>query len=121
MKNVFIKTIMALIFVGVLANYSSAQQFLLQTPPKDKTQFGIRFLKPDFDADVDFTALSGVYDLYTNIPISKKINLVASLPYSAYADDEESESEIGNIYIGLQRHQKSGRNKSSAYSFGRTW
>ena len=118
MKNLFIKTSSALIIVGVLYQFSSAQQFLFQTQPKDKSQFGIRFLKPNFEDDLDFTTFSGTYDLYANIPLGKNFNLMFSLPYSTYADDEESESEVGDIYLGLQSRKISGRNTNSTYSLG---
>jgi hypothetical protein len=75
-------------------------------------------LKPYFEADVDFSAFSGIYDLYANIPVRSNLNIVSSLPYSTYADDEESESEVGNLYIGLQMRQASHKNKSSIISFG---
>jgi len=103
MKNHFFKTVIAIIFIGLLFNSLSAQNLLFQTMPKDKPQFGLRFMRPNFDGDDDLSLLSGTYDLYFNIPVSPKLNLVGSLPYTIFsAKGEDSEGGIGSIYVGIQ-------------------
>ena len=119
MKNYLSKIVIAGILVSLLSNFVSAQTFLFQSLPKDNTQFGLRYLRPNFEADIDMSTFSGIYDLYVNIPASSSINLVGSIPFTAMAiEGEESESGIGDIYIGLQTRLESSTDNNSILSFG---
>lgn len=84
-----------------------AQTFLLQTPPEEKANVGLRFMRPNFKRDSGLSNESGTYDLYVNVPVSAKLNLVGSLPFTNIVTTEESESDIGNIYIGMQTRSSS--------------
>ncbi len=119
MKNYFIKTVMAGIFIGLLFSSISAQNFLLQTMPKNVSQLGLRFMRPNFEEDAELSLLSRTYDLYVNIPVSSKINLVGSLPFTTFAaKDEDSESGIGNIYVGFQTKPVPEFGNKSSLSMG---
>ena len=118
MKNLFFKSVLALVFVAILCNYASAQHLLLQSQPQDKPQFSLRYLHPNFESDVHLSTLSGIYNLSANIPISSNLNIVASLPYSTYTDEDESDDDFGNLYVGLQMHQLSSSTNKSVYSVG---
>ena len=118
MKNQIFQTVIAVIFICLLSNSISAQTFLFQGQPKDKAQFGLRYMRPNFEGDDEMTTLSGIYDFFINIPVSSTLNIVSSLPYSTYADDDISESDIGNLYIGLQSRSNFNRNKGLIWSFG---
>lgn len=90
-------------FICLLFNTASAQTFILQSLPEDKPKLGFRFLRPDFDWDVDMSLLSGIYELSFNVPVSSSINLIGSLPFTYVSvEDEDSESGIGNIFFGMQ-------------------
>ncbi len=87
--------------------------------PKDKPQLGLRFMRPNLDGDDDLSILSGAYDLYFNIPVSPKINLVRSLPYTIFsAKGEDSEGGIGSIYVGIQTKPMSESGNNSSLSLG---
>jgi hypothetical protein len=125
MKSRFRQTAVALGFVCFMVGSVSAQTFCFQSLPKDRPQLGCRFLHPFFDApDIDLSAVSGIYELYANIPVSPRINLVGSIPFitmkyeyprSEYGYDE---SGMGNIHIGMQYHPAAGDNRSSNVAFG---
>jgi len=103
MKNYFLKTVIASLVIASFCHNLSAQNLLFQTMPKDKPQLGLRFMRPKFEEDIDLSLLSGTYDLYFNIPLSPKLNLIGSLPYTVFsAKDEDSESGIGSIFVGIQ-------------------
>jgi len=119
MKKSIIQTVIVIIIIGLLFTSVSAQNLLFQTMPKDKSQLGLRFMRPNFDGDDDLSILSGAYDLYCNIPVSPKINLVGSLPYTIFsAKGEDSKSGIGNIYVGIQTKQMSESGNNSNLSMG---
>ena len=119
MKSHFFKTIIAAILIGLLVNSTSAQNFLFQGLPKDKPQFELRFMRPNFEGDVDLSTFSGIYDLHLKVPISPKMNLVSSLPLTTVdLDDEDSETGIGDIYIGIQTRHKSTSENRSVTSLG---
>jgi len=119
MKNQIFQTVIAVIFICLLFNSISAQTFLFQSQPKEKAQFGLRYMRPNFEGDDDMTTLSGIYDFYFNIPVKSTLNLVASLPYSTYSnDDDVSDNDIGNLYIGLQSRSKFSGDKGTILSIG---
>jgi hypothetical protein len=119
MKVHLFKTVIAGLFIGLLFTSISAQNLLFQTMPKEKPQLGLRFMRPNFEGDDDLSILSGTYDLYFNIPVSPKLNLVGSLPFATFSfKGEDSESGIGNIYVGIQTRQMSGTGDNSSLSMG---
>jgi hypothetical protein len=118
MKNSFFKTLVAGILFSVLVNCVRAQTFLFQGLPQQKSQIGLRFMRPDFKYGSDLSTLSGIYDFSVNIPLSQNLNLVGSIPYMTFKFENFSESGVGNIFIGLQTHSGFNKGKSSAGSFG---
>lgn len=119
MKDYGIKAAVAGILVGLLCHSVSAQTFLLQSLPEDNPQFGLRYLRPNFEWDVDFSTFSGIYDLSFSVPVSSNLNLVGSLPFTTVdSEGEKSESGIGNIYIGFQTRRLLTPEKTSSVSFG---
>ena len=119
MKNYFLKTVIASLVIASFCHNLSAQNLLFQTMPKDKPQLGLRFMRPKFEEDIDLSLLSGTYDLCLNIPISPKLNLVGSLPYTTFsAKGEDSESGIGSIYVGIQTKPMSESGNNSSLSMG---
>ena len=123
MKTHCCQTVVALVFVCLLFNSAAAQTFLFQSLPKDRPQVGCRYLHPYFDSPgLDITGISGVFDLYGNIPLTPKINLIGSVPFmtmnyeTPWAKDEKS--DIGNIDIGMQYRLQAADNKSSNLAFG---
>lgn len=119
MKTFPKKLVISGIFVFLLTFMVSAQSFLLENPPTDKTRFEFRYLRPFFEGSSDLSFLSGVYDLSVSIPVSSKLNVVGSLPFVTMdMKGGESESSIGNIYIGLQNRLKSTAEKGMTVSLG---
>ena len=60
---------------------SQAQNYLLQNVPAENIDLQLRFMHPATDTYSETTSLSGVYELILSIPVSDKVNLIASLPY----------------------------------------
>jgi hypothetical protein len=119
MKDCFIKIVLTCIFLILLLNSTQAQNVLLQSIPEDKLQFGLRYLRPNFDWYNDLSAFSGIYDLSVNIPFSSRINLVSSISFTTLATEYgDSENGIGNVYIGLQSRGKAASGKQSIKSLG---
>jgi hypothetical protein len=119
MRIHFIKSVFTAIFIGLFFTSISAQNFLFQTMPTNKPQLGLKFMRPNFKRGLDLSLLSGAYDLYFNIPVNSKINIVGSLPFATFsAKDEDSESGIGNIYVGFQTRQVSEFGNKTSLSIG---
>lgn len=119
MKNYFFNTVITGLFLSLLFGAVSAQNFMFQPMPSNKSQLGLRFLRPNFNWGDDLSLLSGTYDFYANIPISRETNLVGSLPFTAFsAKDEDSESGIGNIYVGFQTRPSSNQENKTSLSLG---
>ena len=72
------------------------------------------------------TTFSGVYQLYSSIPISSRLNIIWNIPYIntsydinyGYSQQSVSEGDIGNIFVGLQTKPKIIENQISIFSFG---
>jgi hypothetical protein len=87
--------------------------------PKDKSQFGFRYMRPHLDLETELSTFSGVYDFSANIPLSEKLNIIGSIPYVAYTfENSETENGLGNLFIGLQMHNGSKEKTSSVGTFG---
>jgi hypothetical protein len=119
MRNYFIKTIIAGIFIGLLFSSISAQNFQFQPVPSNKSQLGLRFMMPNFSRGDDLSMLSGAYDISVNIPISREINVLGSLPFTVFSENDHfSKSAIGNAYIGFQTRQSSKQEYKASLSLG---
>jgi hypothetical protein len=120
MKAILLKAILTGLGVGLLFAPISAQHFLLQNLPTNRSEFGLRFMRPNFsEDDGDLSLLSGVYDLNVSVPFGKDLAFIGSFPFSSYsAEDEDSESGIGNIYVGLQTRPSTSSTNKSSLSFG---
>lgn len=124
MGKINIKTI--LFFLFMILDVLSAQTLDLQTIPSNKKQFGISFNKPFFSTDRNLSTLSGVYQLYANIPLSSKLNIIGNIPYINTSYDfyypfghySFSASGLGNVFIGLQTKPKVLENRRSTFTFG---
>ncbi|MGE5806117.1 MAG: hypothetical protein ACM34M_10020 [Ignavibacteria bacterium] len=104
----------------------TAQTFNLLNIPSEKLQFGLRFDKAFYSQNYNYSSLSGVYDIDINIPLTSKLNLIASVPYiyTSYQVDyyvesgEFKEDGLGNIFVGLQTKSGSPEMNRSTISFG---
>ena len=91
-------------------NILLSQTLNLQMTPSEKTQFGFNFEKQFYDNDIEMSALSGVYQLYIDIPVSSKFNIIGNIPFinTSYEVDygygryNYDENGLGNIFIGMQ-------------------
>jgi len=126
MKNIKFKALLFSIIILSSPEFISAQTFNLQNIPSEKTQFGLRFDKAFYSDEYNYSTLSGVYELNLDIPLSRKLNLIASVPYihtSFQADyfvesGGYEEGGLGNIFIGLQTKPESPEDSRSTISFG---
>ncbi|MBU0474476.1 MAG: hypothetical protein KKF62_09960 [Bacteroidetes bacterium] len=123
-NSVKIKLIYLLMFLSI--NICLAQTINLQTLPDTTKQFGFSFDKTFYSSNYNMSAFSGVYQVYLNIPISSKLNLISSIPYINTNYDFETswwkyhyeKQGIGNIFIGIQTNKKIINNSRSVFSVG---
>ncbi len=110
--------VIAGLFIILLIESVSAQNFVMQPRAEEKAKIGLRFMHPNFSRASGLSTFSGAYDLHVNVPISARFNFVGSVPFNAFSiEDFNSESAIGDIYLGLQTRGASSSQGSSA-SFG---
>lgn len=121
MKMFRMKSVIAGIAIFLLPLIVSAQSFILQDPPTEKPKFTFRYFRPHFkESESSLSFLSGVYDFTVSIPLSAKVNIIGSVPFSAvgWKDFDESESSFGNISAGIQYRFNSTDEKATAVTFG---
>lgn len=108
----------AAVFFMILSLQSlGAQTFVCQNQAEDRTKFGLRFLRPNFEGEDGLSTFSGTYDFYANAPVSARLNLVASVPFHTFsAEGNEGESGVGNVYVGLQARTSSSDDGSTSVS-----
>lgn len=97
-----IASILLLFFL--VCNFSIGQNIELHEPPSDNTKIEFRWMKPFLAGSIDLSFPSAIYDLAVSIPISDKLNIYGSVPFSiAKVEDFEGESDTGNLEIGIQK------------------
>lgn len=84
------------------------QNLLMQDFPKQNISLNFRFLRPDFESH-EVNAFSGIYDFKMNLPISRKFDIVTSLPLVAYTRKNvrtyyygSDGNALGNWFLGIQ-------------------
>ncbi len=119
MKRSVFSLVLVIILVVFAAGNAAAQTFMFKNIPTDVSQFGLRFLRPDFEGESSLSTFSGVYDITLSLAVNEKWSIDAAFPYTRLASDENdfSESYMGNVYVGLQHISRNG-NGSSIWSFG---
>lgn len=118
MKKNVSKSVITGIIVFLFPLIAAAESFILEDSPGNKTKLSLRFLHPDFKEPGDLTFFSGVYDFSVRIPLGDKLNIVGTLPFSTMRAGGESESGIGNIYMGIQYSLKSTAETKAHVSLG---
>ena len=126
MGNINLKKILFFLILFTAPGIFYGQTLDLQTIPNNKEQFGFSFNKAFFTSSSNIFTLSGVYQLYTNIPVSSKLNIIGNIPfiYTSYnidypsALESISESGFGNIFLGLQIKPKVPESRISIFTFG---
>lgn len=94
--------------------------------PNESNQFAFSFEKPFYDGDDKSSILTGSYQLYCNVPISSKFNILGIIPFinvgidvnNIYYADDYNENGVGNIFIGLQTRPEFSDIGGSSISFG---
>ncbi len=120
------KAILISLIVFFAIDFLSAQTVNYQIMPSDKIQLGFNFDKTFYSENMQISALSGVYQLYFNFPVSSKLNLNIDVPFSylkseyntGYGVYNYDRKGIGNIFIGLQSNPIAVDNRRSIISFG---
>jgi hypothetical protein len=87
----------------LIAGPAAAQSLLMRDVPRDETRFDLRFMHPHFKGGERLSALSGVYDLSFDAPVSGRLNLVGRLPVMRFTfGEDQRETGFGNVYLGVQ-------------------
>jgi hypothetical protein len=116
-KNVS-KSVITGIIIFLLPLIAAAEWFILEDLPGEKTKLSLRFLHPNFKEPGNLTFFSGIYDFSIRKPLGDKLNIIGTLPFSTMRAGGESESGIGNIYMGIQYSLKSTAETKAHVSLG---
>lgn len=121
-----------IIIILIFSSNTYSQTLNLQSSPKNKIQLGLSFDKAIFsNTNVNLSALTGIFNFDLNIPVSQKLNIIGKIPILNYQSDisdpyiadgvtahDVSETNFGNLFIGLQTNHKSVEYRRSIYTFG---
>lgn len=126
-----LKSLVLFTIVFFAVEITSAQTFNFQSVPTEKKQFGVTFNKPFFKDEFNFSFSSNVFELYLNVPVSSRLNILANIPFVQFSyeykpilypgygyDYNRDESGAGNIFIGLQTNPELVDNRKTVISFG---
>jgi len=94
--------------------------------PSESNQFAFSFDKPFYNGEDNTSTLTGIYQLYCDVPISSKFNIVGNIPFINISNELDenyynysfSENGVGNIFIGLQTRPEFSEIGMSSISFG---
>lgn len=103
--NLSKKTLLA--SVALLCSLTSLQAQSPWLNNSGPSYFSFEFSKPSFADGVDLNFFSGVYDLSGSVQMSKKSELIVDIPIAHFGlkdndFDVDSETTIGNIYLGIR-------------------
>ena len=126
MISMISKSIKLYLLFLIPLNIIFAQTLNLQMIPREKKQFGFSFDRQIYDSDISLSTLSGVYQLYVNLPVSAKFNIIGNLPFvnTSYEVDygfgkyNYDKNGLGNLFIGMQTNPEIIDNKRSIITFG---
>jgi len=119
MRKLIFTTIVFLIVLILKTNYMSAQTFLFQNLPKEKSQISLRYMRPFYENGADLSFFSGIYDLSVNAPLSESYNFIGSIPFLTFnSEATEAKNGVGSIFLGLQTHWGFKNNGGSVVTFG---
>jgi hypothetical protein len=113
------KPLLSVILIILLYGLLSAQGFQIEQPPADHPRIDLTFLHPSFESDYNLTALSGIYHVDLNFPVSKNLNLVLGIPYSTWSSDTpDTEHGFGNFFAGIQTRSSDTTGLKPSGTFG---
>jgi len=78
-----------------------SQTFLIHNEMTGNTRAELRFLRPDFEGESSFSKLSGTYDLRIQFLVGGTAYMVLNFPISVVSIGNSTETEVGNVYVGL--------------------
>jgi hypothetical protein len=105
----------------IFSSPAMSQNLYVHPLPQETIRIGVKYLRPYFtqDADVEMKTMSGMYDIFMNMPMFKNFNFYVDVPIINQAyDDQTHGSGIGNVYLGLQTRPDSLDNIYTSTSFG---
>lgn len=119
------KKLLTVAFILILtAANGICQTLILNDFAKERVSFGFRYIRPDFEA-FTVTPFSGIYDFKINLPVSKKLDLVTSLPLIVYSRKSTKTyywgndgNALGNWFIGIQSKPKLDEKSFYDFIFG---
>ena len=96
------KILFSIMAISILTTSLFSQTMFLHSVPTNKPKVEVRYIHPYFP-DVNFSTLSGIYDLNIQMPIRTDLSIEASIPYIYFdAEDYDKKKCFKNIYLGVQ-------------------
>lgn len=118
------KTLYIILFAFILPLSVNAQTFMMQDFAKERVTLNFRYLHPDYDL-FTISPFAGIYDFKLNYPISRKLDLVTSLPLVVFNRKSTQTyyfgsdgNALGNWYLGIQSRSSLDSKSYSSFSFG---
>ncbi len=110
------------VLIGVLLfsqNYLFGQGLKIKSPAPETVGIDLTFLSPSFENASELSMFSGIYQLDLSIPFNEKLNILAGMPFSTWAANAgETESSIGNLFIGAQTRSTDSTGMRPSAIFG---
>ena len=110
----FLKNTIPLLILLLGFSISGYSQSVWIPENHNESQVGLELKIPSFDDGLGFEAPSSSFYLYSHIPLNEHIALQLDLPVSHVSVTGDSETAIGNPYIGIQ----SGINADLKFDLG---
>ena len=108
----------------ILSASNNAQFFILKKSPLNSASVDLKFTHPvlknnDLLNQYDQAIYSGSYDFDVSIPVSNSLNINILIPVSLIKNwNADSETDIGNIYLGVQTKNQFSKIRSLRFSVG---
>jgi len=106
MRRPVLKSLTVVILMWLLAMPLFAQPIWLHQ--NNESYIGVEALKPNFEGEPNLTFVSSVIFVSGRFMIGDAIAIAGELPISHFGDDNDSETMIGNPYIGLEFRKPDG-------------
>ena len=119
MKSDVKKILFYLLFT--VSSPAMSQNLYVHPLPQETIRIDAKYLRPYFtwNAFVKMKTVTGLYDIFVNMPMVKNYNIYADIPIIVQAYDEQTHgSGIGNLYLGLHSRSDSLDKRYSSTSFG---
>ena len=117
------KYLFVVVFI-FLCSTDFGQILMMNDFSKERISINLKYIHPDYEA-FTVTPFSGIYDFKVNLPVSRKLDVVTSLPLIAYSRKSTKTyfygndgNALGNWFVGIQSRSAYEAKGYSGFIFG---